>query len=63
MRLATSAADGTLVSSRLDVVRIVRAPPPSAPSEASSAPANGSCLLAKLLTLTTEDQPLSHDAC
>ncbi|MEA2224540.1 MAG: hypothetical protein QOH83_2916 [Solirubrobacteraceae bacterium] len=63
VRLETSAADGTLVSSRLDVVRIDRAPPPSATSAANSAPANGSCLLAKLLTLTTEDQPLSPDAC
>jgi hypothetical protein len=63
VRLATSAADGTLVSSRLDVVRIDRAPPPSATSAADSAPANGSCLLAKLLTLTTEDEPLPRDAC
>jgi hypothetical protein len=63
VRLATSAADGTLVSSRLDVVRIDRAPPPSATPAADSAPANGSCLLAKLLTLTTEDEPLSPDAC
>jgi hypothetical protein len=63
VRLATSAADGTLVSSRLDVVRIDRAPQPDATPAADSAPANGSCLLSKLLTLTTEDPPLSRDAC
>jgi hypothetical protein len=63
VRLATSAADGTLVSSRLDVVRIDRAPQPDASAPPDSAPANGSCLLAKLLTLTTEDPPLPHDAC
>ena len=63
VRLATQAADGTLVNSRLDVVRIDKAPAPSATSAAESSPANGSCLLAKLLTLTTEDEPLSRDAC
>jgi hypothetical protein len=63
VRLATRAADGTLVSSRLDVVRIDQTPTPDASSAAGDAPANGSCLLAKLLTLTTEDQPLSRDAC
>jgi hypothetical protein len=61
VRLATRAADGTLVSSRLDVVRINRAP--DAAATADSAPVNGSCLLAKLLTLTPEDPPLSRDAC
>jgi hypothetical protein len=63
VRLATRAADGTLVSSRLDVMRIDQAPLPDATPAANSAPANGSCLLAKLLTLTTEDEPLSRDAC
>jgi hypothetical protein len=63
VRLATRAADGTLVNSRLDVVRIDQASQADALAATDNAPANGSCLLAKLLTLTTEDEPLSRDAC
>jgi len=63
VRLATRASDGTLRSHRLDVVRIDDTSQTGSPGAADSAPANGSCLLAKLLTLTADDPPLARDAC
>jgi len=63
VRLATRASDGTLRSHRLDVVRIDDTSQTGSPGAADSGPANGSCLLAKLLTLTANDPPLTRDAC
>ena len=63
VRLTTLGSDGSLVTRRLDVVRIGRASSLSATAAAVSAPANGSCLLGKLLTLGAKDAPLASDAC
>jgi hypothetical protein len=62
VRLTTTAAGGTSVTRRLDVVRITPAGRSAATAEAAP-PANGSCLLGKLLALTTDDPPLASDAC
>lgn len=59
VRLTTLASDGALVTRRLAVERIGRAPS----AGASAAPANGSCLLGKLLTMSAQDAPLAADAC
>jgi hypothetical protein len=63
VRLTTLAANGSLVTRRLDVVRIGRASSLSATAASVGAPANGSCLLGKLLTLGAKDAPLASDAC
>jgi hypothetical protein len=63
VRLKTRASDGSIVSRRLDVVRIERAPSTGAPAAATSAPANGSCLLGKLLSLSARNSPLPADFC
>jgi hypothetical protein len=66
-RLSWRMPDGTVVSRRLDVVRIDRAvasgPNANAAAQASSASANGSCLLGKLLRLGADGRPVSRDAC
>jgi hypothetical protein len=58
VRLTLRATDGTLVTRRLDVHRVRRGAQP-----ASASPANGSCLLAKVLNLTADDQAPTADAC
>lgn len=63
VRLTTRGSDGTLVTRRLDVERIVRASRTDATATASSAPANGSCLLGKMLTLGASDMPVAGDVC
>ena len=64
VRLTTVTASGKLVSRRLDVVRI----DPSrrfggSAAAARTAPADGSCLLGRLLALGRDDSPLAADAC
>jgi hypothetical protein len=63
VRLTTLGSDGSLVTRRLDVVRIGRAPSLSATAASVAAPADGACLLGKLLTLGAKDAPLASDAC
>jgi len=58
VRLTTSTTDGTLVTRRLAVERIQRTD-----AVTSTAPANASCLLSKLLTLSADDLPPTTDAC
>ena len=63
-RLTTTARDGSIVSRRLDVMRIAARPANLATAAAASeAAATGSCLLAKLLRRTVDDGPLSADGC
>ena len=61
VRLTTLTAGRKLVSRRLDVMRIDRSPP--AGGSARTAPADGACLLGKLLALGAKDPPLAADAC
>ena len=64
VRLTTLSASGKLVTRRLDVVRIDRSRSfGGAAAAARSAPADGVCLLGKLLALSTRDSPLPADAC
>ena len=65
VRLTTLSSNGSLVTRRLDVVRIGGSPRAGATAVAAarSAPANGSCLLARLLTLDAKDSPLAATAC
>lgn len=64
VRLTMLASDGSLVTRRLAVERIGRTPSAGATAAAAShAPANGSCLLGKLLTMSAQDAPLAADAC
>lgn len=64
VRLTTLTAGGELVSRRLDVVRIGRTSRSGAvAAAAASAPANGSCLLGRILTLGPQDPPLASTAC
>jgi len=64
VRLTTLTASGKLVSRRLDVMRIDRARRfGGSAAAARSAPADGACLLGKLLSLTADDSPLAADAC
>lgn len=64
VRLTTLASDGSLITRRLAVARIGRTPSSGAKAAAaSSAPANGSCLLGRLLTLNAQDPPLAAEAC
>lgn len=64
VRLTTLAADGSLVSRRLDVMRIGRRPSSRETAAAArSAPADGACLLGRLLALSARDLPLAGDAC
>lgn len=63
VRLTTLDGNGDLVTRRLDVVRIERPAETATATAASSAPADGSCLLGKLLKLTARDMPLASDAC
>jgi hypothetical protein len=63
VRLTTLGSDGSLVTRRLDVVRIGRASSLSATAASVAAPADGACLLRKLLTLGAKDAPLASDAC
>jgi len=58
VRLTLRATDGKLVTRRLDVHRVRRGAQP-----ASASPANGSCLLAKVLKLTADDEAPTADAC
>ncbi len=64
VRLTTLASDGSLVTRRLAVERIGRSPSGGATAAAaSSAPANGACLLGRLLTMGAHVAPLAADAC
>lgn len=64
VRLTTLTAAGNLVSRRLDVMRIDRTPGTGAAvPTARSAPADGACLLSRLLALGAKDSPLAADAC
>ncbi len=63
VRLTVTTSSGTLVTRRLDVVSIDPLPDASATSGVSPAPANGSCLLGKLLALSPGDASLATDAC
>ena len=60
VRLTTLSASGNVVSRRLDVMRIDRS---RSGGSARTAPADGSCLLGKLLALTAKDSPLAANAC
>lgn len=63
-RLTTFATDGSLVTRRLDVVRITRSRRSGTTAAAASrAPADGRCLLDKLLALGAHDWPLARSAC
>ena len=61
VRLTTLSASGNVVSRRLDVMRIDRSRSPG--GSVRSTPADGSCLLGKLLALTAKDSPLAANAC
>lgn len=64
VRLTTLSSSGSLVTRRLDVVRTGRTKRSGAiAAAASSAPADGSCLLGRLLTLSVKDPPLATSAC
>ena len=64
VRLTTLTAAGKLVSRRLDVMRIDRARRSGGTAAAAhTAPADGACLLGKLLASTASDSPLAADAC
>jgi hypothetical protein len=63
VRLTTRGSDGAPVTRRLDVARIVRPSQTDVTATASSAPADGSCLLGKLLALRAVDLRLAGDAC
>ena len=64
VRLTTLSASGRLVSRRLDVMRIDRSRRfGGSAAAARSAPADGACLLGKLLALSAGDSPLAADAC
>lgn len=64
VRLSTITRDGSIVSRRLDVMRIApRTVGGASAAAAREAPANGSCLIGRLLALTADDAPLSSDAC
>lgn len=64
VRLTTLTAGRKLVSRRLDVMRIDRSPPAGGSATPErTAPADGACLLGKLLALGAKDPPLAADAC
>lgn len=64
VRLTTLSAAGRLVSRRLDVVRIDRSRRFGGSAAAErTAPADGACLLGRLLALTAGDPPLAADVC
>lgn len=63
VRLTVTTSSGTAVTRRLDVVSINPDSDPSTTSAANPAPANGPCLLGKLLALSPGDASLSTDAC
>ena len=64
VRLTTITASGRLVTRRLDVVRIDRSRSFGGSATAPrTAPADGACLLGKLLDLTVRESPLAADAC
>ncbi|MGH2897540.1 MAG: hypothetical protein ACRDMZ_02620, partial [Solirubrobacteraceae bacterium] len=63
VRLTTLARDGSLVTRRLDVVRIARAAPSGATAASSSAPDDGRCLLGRMLSLGRLDVSPASDAC
>lgn len=64
VRLTTLTAAGNLVSRRLDVMRIDRTRSSGGSARAArSAPADGACLLGKLLALGAKDSPLAGNAC
>ena len=64
VRLTTLAADGSLITRRLDVVQ-TRSASQKRPATAVArrAASDGSCLLGKLLRLSADDAPLAGDAC
>lgn len=63
-RLTTLATDGSLVTRRLDVARISRSRRSgTAAAAASRTPADGRCLLEKMLALGANDWPLARSAC
>lgn len=62
VRLTIRDSDGTRIHRRIDVHRIKRARSGTTVT-ASSAPANGSCLLDKMLALGAGDLPPAGDAC
>lgn len=63
VRLITRGSDGTPVSRRLDVVRIVRPSQARGSATVSSTSADGTCLLGKMLALGVRDVPPAGDAC
>ena len=64
VRLTTLTPGGSLVSRRLDVMRIDRTPSAGGSAKAArSASADGACLLGRLLALGARDLPLAGDAC
>ena len=63
VRLTTLATDGSLVTRRLDVLRIRGASQAGPVAAARQAPADGACLLGRMLKLTAGDMPLPTDAC
>lgn len=64
VRLTTLTAGRKLVSRRLDVMRIDRSPSAGGSAATSrTAPADGACLLGRLLALGAKDSPLAADAC
>lgn len=64
VRLTTLTASGKLVSRRLDVMRVDRTGSAGGSATAArTAPADGACLLGKLLALGAKDAPLAADAC
>ncbi|MFP5362558.1 MAG: hypothetical protein ACLGI5_07490 [Thermoleophilia bacterium] len=64
VRLTTLSSRGALVTRRLDVVRIGAAKSAGATAVAAAEPpANASCLLGRLLTLSAKDLPLAATAC
>lgn len=63
VRLITRGSSGGLVVRRLDVVRIAGASQATATAAASSAPADGTCMLGRMLALGASDLPPASDAC
>lgn len=63
VRLTTLATDRSLITRRLDVLRIHGASQTASVAAARRAPADGACLLGRVLKLTAGDMPLPADAC
>lgn len=63
VRLTTLAADGTVVSRRLDVARIDRSADGRSAAAVASAPLDGACLLRRMLALARDASAPAIDAC